>query len=162
MAGAKSAVRGYSGNEPASKLTDHIGGGVKLRSHLRIHIISWLSVAVLTAASLAGVVYLLSEPGLAQLAPGSTHVGGAGAAEFRGDPDHIPACTFDLDALDSDPPSGTFHCELSHEAIDLGIPFTQMDADVTGLETLPDNQVRLSGTATLDLPDGRSARRRGR
>jgi murein DD-endopeptidase MepM/ murein hydrolase activator NlpD len=139
---------------PASKLTDHIGGGVKFPSHLRIHIISWFSVALLTAASLVGLVSLFSEPGLAQLAPGSTHVSGAGAAEFLGDPDPIPACTFDLDALDSDPPSGTFHCELGQEAIDLGIPFTQMDADVTGVEAQPDNQVRLSGTSTLDLPDG--------
>jgi murein DD-endopeptidase MepM/ murein hydrolase activator NlpD len=139
---------------PASNLTEHIGGGVKLPSHLRIHIISWLSVAILTAASLVGLVYLLSEPGLAQLPPGSTHVSGAGAAEFQGNPDPIPACTFDLDAVDSDPPSGTFHCELSQEAIDLGIPFTQMDANVTGLQTRLDNHVRLSGTATLDLPDG--------
>jgi murein DD-endopeptidase MepM/ murein hydrolase activator NlpD len=127
---------------------------VKLPGQLRIHIISWLSVAVLTAASLVGLVYLSSQPGLAQLAPGSTHVVGAGAAEFQGDPDPIPACTFDLDAKDSDPPSGTFHCELSQEAIDLGIPFTQMDGEVTGLQTLADDQVRLTGTATLDLPDG--------
>jgi hypothetical protein len=127
---------------------------VKLPSHLRIHIISWVSVAVLTAASLVGLIYLTSQPGLAQLAPSSTHVSGAGAAEFRGDPDPVPACTFDLDAQDGVPPSGTVHCELSQEAIDLGIPFTQLDAVVTGLQTLVDNQVRLSGTASLDLPDG--------
>jgi murein DD-endopeptidase MepM/ murein hydrolase activator NlpD len=127
---------------------------VKLPSHLRIHIISWASVAVLTAASLVGLIYLTSQPGLAQLAPSSTHVSGAGAAEFRGDPDPVPACTFDLDAQDGDPPSGTVHCELSQEAIDVGIPFTQLDAVVTGLQTLADNRVRLSGTASLDLPDG--------
>jgi peptidase M23-like protein len=139
---------------PASKLTDHIGGGVNLPSGLRIHIISWLSVAVLTAASLLGLVSLLSRPGLAQLAPGSTHVVGAGVAQFQGDPDPIPACTFDLDALDSDPPSGTVHCELSQEALDLGIPFTQMDGVVTGFDSPAKDDVRLSGTATLDLPDG--------
>jgi murein DD-endopeptidase MepM/ murein hydrolase activator NlpD len=127
---------------------------VKLPSHLRIHIISWLSVAVLTAASLVGLIYLSSQPGLAQLAPGSTHVRGAGAAEFPGAPDPVPACMFDLDAKDGDPPSGTVHCELSQKAIDLGIPFTLLDAQVTGLQTLTDNQVRLSGTATLELPDG--------
>jgi murein DD-endopeptidase MepM/ murein hydrolase activator NlpD len=154
MTGAKCAFRGYSGGDPASKLTEHIGGGVKLPSHLRIHIVSWLSVAVLTAASLVGLFYLLSEPGLAQLAPGTTHVSGAGAAAFQGDPDPVPACTFDLDALDSDPPSGTFHCEMSQQAIDLGIPFAQMDGVVSGFDPTPEDQAQLSGTATLGLPDG--------
>jgi murein DD-endopeptidase MepM/ murein hydrolase activator NlpD len=133
---------------------EHIGGGVKLPSHLRIHILSWLSLAVLTASSLVGLDYLLSEPGLAQLSPGSIHVSGAGAAEFQGDPDPVPACTFDVDALNSDPPSGTFHCEMSQQAIDLGIPFSQMDAEVSGFDTTPEGQVRLSGTAALELPDG--------
>jgi murein DD-endopeptidase MepM/ murein hydrolase activator NlpD len=66
----------------------------------------------------------------------------------------VPACAFDVDALNTDPPSGSFHCEMSQEAVDFGIPVTQMDGVVSGFDSLAENLVRLSGTATLLLPDG--------
>src|SRR5439155_6109760 len=77
-----------------------------------------------------------------------------GTGEFQIDPDPLPACTFDVSAEDSDPPTGSFDCQMSDEAIAFGIPFSHMDAVVTGFESVSQNEALLSGTATLQLPDG--------
>jgi peptidase M23-like protein len=126
---------------------------VRLPNRFRIRVLSWSAVAVLTAASLAGLS-VLSSPGLAQLAPGATQVTGSGSAAFSSDQEQLDACTFDISAEGGDPASGTFDCDMSQAALDKGIPFAHMDGDVGGLDELSDNEVSLSGTAGLELPDG--------
>lgn len=127
---------------------------MKLPGQLRVRLLSWLSVGFLTLASLLSLVYVLPSRGLAQLAPAQMEAVGSGDAEFRQDEPPTEACSFDLSAQDLDPPTGTFTCAMSEPALELGIPFTEMTAEVTGFETSAVNEVLLSGTSTLQLPDG--------
>src|SRR6478672_2142683 len=114
--------------ESPTNLTELTGGGMKAIGQLRIRLISWLSVAILTAASLMTLLYVLPSRGLAQLAPPGVQVIGSGIAEFRKGPSPVEGCSFDLSAQDVEPPTGTFTCLMSDQAIELGIPFTQMTA----------------------------------
>ena len=127
---------------------------MKLPRHLRIRILSWLSVGVLSAASLLTLVYVLPYQGLAQLPADPTQIAGEGVAEFRLDPEPVTACTFVLSAEGSDVPTGSFTCTMSDDAIALGVPFVAVDGDVTGVDVPTDQEAQVTGTATVSLPDG--------
>jgi murein DD-endopeptidase MepM/ murein hydrolase activator NlpD len=127
---------------------------MKVPSQLRIRVLSWLSVAVLTAASLVTLTYVLPARGLAQLAPRNVEVVGQGTAEFHKGQTSVAGCSFDVAAQDQEPPTGRFTCLMSDQAIALGFPFTQLTAAVTGFGPVTQHEATLSGSSTLQLPDG--------
>jgi murein DD-endopeptidase MepM/ murein hydrolase activator NlpD len=154
MTEAKSGLGGYSGHGAHHESKSTKGGRMKLPRHLRIRVLSWLSVGVLSTASLLTLVYVLPYRGLAQLPADPTQISGEGVAEFRLDPEPLTGCTFVLSAADSEAPTGTFTCTMSDDAIALGIPFVALDGDVSGVDVLTGQEAQVTGTVTVSLPDG--------
>jgi peptidoglycan LD-endopeptidase LytH len=97
--------------------------------------------------------------GGAQQQEAGPQVTGDGKAVFPSTtgPGGVPACTFTIDASqDETGPHGTFTCELSDDAIALGFPFTNIDAQVTNVEAPSEEEATVEGSALVQLPDGGS------
>ncbi len=127
-----------------------------LPRHLRTRLVSLASVGALSLSAVAGLLYVLPGQGLAQLAPAAGRVVGDGVAELTLQGQVAPACTFRVRVDSNLQPPGTFLCQMSDQAIAMGIPFVTLRASVTEITGLSGHAAVVAGTADLELPDGQS------
>ncbi len=103
------------------------------------------------------VLGLGPDSGVAQGQEGSVRVVGQGRAGFpsSGGGGHVDVCAFTVDAFqDESGTGGSFTCELVEEAGPLGLPFTRVDVEVTGLDAPSEEEATLEGPARVELPSG--------
>jgi murein DD-endopeptidase MepM/ murein hydrolase activator NlpD len=129
---------------------------VALPRHLRARLVSVACVGALSVSAALGLFYVLPGQGLAQLAPPGGRVVGDGVAELTLQAQTVQACTFRIRVDSNLQPPGTAFCQMSDQAIALGIPFATLRGSVTGITALSEQAAVLSGTAELWLPDGQS------
>src|SRR5438034_1046163 len=127
---------------------------VALPRRFRARTVSLLSVGGLVASALFGLLAVLPARGLAQVTPAEGRLKGDGLAAFTVDDQQVPACTFVLRVASHDQPDDTFTCQMSDEAVALGIPFVSLTGAVDAFVELSEHAATVTGTSDLGLPDG--------
>lgn len=110
---------------------------------------------VLLALLPLAVLGLGPDAGVAQGQEGNARVVGQGRAGFPSayGQEHVPGCVFQVDASkDESGAGGSFTCELLDQAGSLGLPFSSIDVEVTGLDVPSENEATLEGPAVVELP----------
>jgi murein DD-endopeptidase MepM/ murein hydrolase activator NlpD len=114
---------------------------------------------VLLALLPLAVLGLGPDAGVAQGQEGNVRVVGQGSAGFpsASGEGHVAGCAFQVDAAkDESGTSGSFTCELLDQAGSLGLPFTRINVEVTGLDAPSEQEATLEGPAVVELPSEES------
>jgi hypothetical protein len=113
---------------------------------------------VLMALVSVALLGLGPDAGVAQAQNENVRVTGEGLAGFPSAyGSHVPGCEFLVDATKDEAGSrGSFACELSDGAASLGLPFTSITVEVTGVEAPSEQEATLEGPALVEVPDGES------